>query len=466
MAELLLAHSLHLGLDPRGAADRSPHPPLGLLVTAAELLRQGLDVAVYDGTFGRVEDFAAALAGHRPRRVAILADPHNISQKMCLTVWREAAQRMIGMAHDVGATVLVAGPDVTDHPAQYAREGVTVVIGEHDTAVEAWARGEAPPPGRTTRPALTGLPFPAWDRVDMEAYAAMWRAAHGHWELNVSTARGCPFRCNWCAKPTWGRRYTVRPAEEVWAEIDEARRRYRPDRIWFTDDIFGVHKDWLARFADLASPNPLPFRCQSRADLLGDAHVVRDLARAGAAEVWLGAESGSDSVLLAMDKDGTVAEIREAARLLREHGIRTGLFLQLGYPGESVEDVLSTVRLVRELRPDGIGVSVSYPLPGTAFFDRVVGPNAADAADARWSGSMENRLLFSSPYPQGFYDAAREVLRAEHAVARFMTRPTLRGAARLPWHLGRWPVERARLWALGREPTHSRTPHPDRTRDP
>ncbi|MSP54612.1 MAG: B12-binding domain-containing radical SAM protein [Myxococcales bacterium] len=454
MADLLVAHSLHLALDPQAAAERKPHPPLGTLVTAAELEREGHDVAVYDGTFGRPEDFEQALAGHRPRKVAILADPHNISQKMCLSVWREAALVMVGAARGMGADVLVAGPDVSDHPDLYrggvgrdeADPGITVVEGEHDTAVAAWAKGDPVSPGRRVRSNLAGLPFPAWSRAPMDRYAAAWRAAHGHWELNVSTARGCPYRCNWCAKPTWGRRYTVRPADEVWAEIMELRERYRPDRLWFTDDIFAIQRPWLARYAELAASDPMPFRCLSRADLLTDPEAVKELARAGAVEVWLGAESGSDAVLNAMDKDGTVDEIRTATRLLRKNGIRTGFFLQLGYPGERYEDVMSTVRMVRDLRPDEIGVSVSYPLPGTVFWDRVMaGRSAADAASARWAGSMENRVLFASPLNQGCYDAAREVMRAEHALARFAAKPTWRGAARVPWHLGRWPAERMRL---------------------
>jgi hypothetical protein len=112
---------------------------------------------------------------------------------------------------------------------------------------------------------------------------------------------------------------------------------------------------------------------------------------------------------------------------------------------------MSTIRMVRELKPAEIGVSVSYPLPGTAFFDTVMaGRPAAEVPNARWSGSMENRLLFASPFPQGFYDAAREVLRTEHALARFVSQPTVRRLVRLPWHLGRWPVERAKVWALGR----------------
>ena len=447
MASLLVAHNLHEALDPRGAAERKPYPPLGPLLTVAELARAGHDVAFYDGTFGAVTDFQAALDGHRPTRVAILADPHNVSQKMCLSVWRTAALEMVRMARAIGAEVLVAGPDVSDHPSVYAASGVTTVVGEHDDAVLRWASGGDVGSGRQSpRSNLDRLPLPAWERVDLRRYAQVWRAAHGVWEMNVSTARGCPFRCNWCAKPTWGRRYTVRSPEEVWAEITALRERYQPDRIWFTDDIFGIQKDWLARFAALAAPNPIPFRCLSRADLLTDPAVVQNLARAGAVEVWLGAESGSDRVLTAMDKDGTVDEIRTAAKLLHNYGIQTGFFLQLGYPGEGYAELMQTIRLVRELQPQQIGISVSYPLPGTVFWERTLAGGDAPA-DARWAGSMENRVLFQSPFPQAFYDAAREVLRSEHAITRFSRAPTLSGALRLPWHLGRWPVYRARIWS-------------------
>lgn len=462
MARLLVAHSLHAALDPRGAAERKPFPPLGPLVTVAELERAGHDVAFYDGTFGQVQDFAAALAGHRPRHVAIVADPHAIAQKMCLSVWRDAMREMTRLARSAGAEVLVAGPDVSDHPEAYAGDGVTVVVGEHDDAVLAWAAGGTVDRARRApRAELAGLAQPAWDRVDLGRYRQVWRQAHGYWELNVSTARGCPYRCNWCAKPTWGRRYAVRPADEVWAEVDALRRRANPDRVWFTDDIFAVRRPWLDRYAALASRDPMPFRALSRADLLTDPAAARALAAAGAVEIWLGAESGSDTVLAAMDKDGTVAEIRAATTHLRAAGIRVGFFLQLGYPGETYADLMATVRMVRELAPDAIGVSVSYPLPGTAFWERTLG-GSADAASARWSGSMENRVMYASPFPQAVYDHARELLRAEHAMLQLRRAPSARAALRLPYHVGRWPLHRARLWAA----RHADRERLDRDADP
>jgi anaerobic magnesium-protoporphyrin IX monomethyl ester cyclase len=452
MADPLLAHNFHPALDPTARAAGKPYPPLGTLVSAAEALRRGVDLAVYDPTFSADPAlFEAALDGHRPTRVALLMDPHAIPQKMCTTGMRAAAVTMVRAAKARGAEVLVAGPDVSDHPEHYADADV-VVLGEHDRAFLDWIDGGGVTgviPRGSPRADLAGLPFPAWERVDMAMYASRWRARHGYWEANVSTARGCPYRCNWCAKPTWGRTYHVRPVENVVAEVEALRSRYQPDRLWFTDDIFAIKPAWLAAYRAAVQPRPLPFRCLTRVDLVKDPTYVRDLAEAGCVEVWVGAESGSDAVLERMDKDASVEEIRRASALLRDHGIRRGFFLQLGYPGETAADVDRTLAMVRELKPEEIGVSVSYPLPGTVFHERTKHRLRA----SNWAESMENRLLFDADYPQAFYDAAREVLRAEHAMIRFtpeLSRRGLRRAAGVAWHVARWPVERGKMRWFGR----------------
>ena len=106
---------------------------------------------------------------------------------------------------------------------------------------------------------------------------------------------------------------------------------------------------------------------QSRCDLM-TRDTVEALRRAGCAEVWMGAESGSQRILDAMDKGSRVQDIYRARENLRRHGIRACFFLQFGYPGETWNEIEETIRMVRETRPDDIGVSVSYPLPGTRFY--------------------------------------------------------------------------------------------------
>jgi radical SAM superfamily enzyme YgiQ (UPF0313 family) len=272
--------------------------------------------------------------------------------------------------------------------------------------------------------------------------------------MNVAASRGCPWRCNWCAKPTWGRGYRARPAEAVAAEVAALRAR-GVDRIAFTDDVFALKPGWLRSYAQASRGAALPYRCLTRADLLQDAAFARDLAASGCDEVWIGAESGSDAVLAAMDKDGTVAEIERAAANLAAHGIRRGFFLQLGYPGESMADVDATIAMVRRVRPEAIGVSVSYPLPGTVFHDRV----ASRMRKRNWDASMTNEVLFQTDLPQQYYDAVRELLRAEHAIVGFrpvLSRQGARRALALARHAGAWLGAEARI-ARYRLPSKART---------
>ncbi|HKH46533.1 MAG TPA: radical SAM protein, partial [Thermoanaerobaculia bacterium] len=129
--------------------------------------------------------------------------------------------------------------------------------------------------------------------------------------------------------------------------------------------------------------------------------------RAGCVEAWLGAESGSQKILDAMDKGLRVEETVEATLRLRAAGIRACWFLQFGYPGETFEDILETVRLMRETLPDDIGVSVSYPLPGTRFHDMV----AAELGDkTHWADSNDLAMMFQGTYQTPFYRKLRQVV--------------------------------------------------------
>ena len=148
---------------------------------------------------------------------------------------------------------------------------------------------------------------------------------------------------------------------------------------------------------------------QSRVDLM-TLDTVRALRRAGCAEVWLGIESGSQRILDAMDKGTRVEQIAKARDNLRSEGIRACYFLQFGYQGEAWEDIQKTVNLVRNTRPDDIGVSVSYPLPGTKFFDRV---RSQLSEKTNWSDSEDLSMMFQGAYTDEFYRALHNALHAQ-----------------------------------------------------
>jgi radical SAM superfamily enzyme YgiQ (UPF0313 family) len=139
------------------------------------------------------------------------------------------------------------------------------------------------------------------------------------------------------------------------------------------------------------------------------------LAESGAETVWMGAESGSQKVLDAMDKGITVDQIGRATRLLKKHGIRVGFFLQFGYPGEGKKDIDDTIRMVMDLMPDEIGVSVSYPLPGTPFYDRV---RSELKSKQNWRDSDDLAMMFRNTYRPAFYKALHRYMHSRFAIER------------------------------------------------
>jgi anaerobic magnesium-protoporphyrin IX monomethyl ester cyclase len=186
------------------------------------------------------------------------------------------------------------------------------------------------------------------------------------------------------------------------------KRHFAPDHIWFADDIFGFRADWVQAFARAASAGggAVPFTIQTRADLISPA-MAAALREAGCQEAWLGAESGSQKVLDAMNKGVQVAEIHTARARLKAEGIRVGFFIQLGYLGEQLEDILATRELIDTACPDDIGISVSYPLPGTVFYEQV---KAQLGAKTHWQDSNDLAMMFQGTYGSEFYRAVRDLL--------------------------------------------------------
>jgi anaerobic magnesium-protoporphyrin IX monomethyl ester cyclase len=148
--------------------------------------------------------------------------------------------------------------------------------------------------------------------------------------------------------------------------------------------------------------------------------------------VWLGAESGSQKVLDAMDKGIRVAQIEDASGLLHAAGIEVGFFLQFGYPGETHADIALTHAMVRRCQPDDIGISVSYPLPGTPFYERV---RAQLGLKQNWVDSEDLTPMYHATFSPEFY---RVLHRATHAEFRVLKASRVWATLHRPWHL-RWP---------------------------
>ncbi|MGA3187690.1 MAG: radical SAM protein [Bryobacteraceae bacterium] len=429
MIDVLLTHSNHVYYDRKQVTKMQPYPPLQTLLAAAALRERGISVALCDVTLNPPEQgFAQALDSHQPRLVIVCEDDFNFLTKMCLGRNRELAFSMAAAARAQGVTIAAHGSDASDHVLEYLNAGFdSILIGEVETTLIELAEGQprdsirglayrdsssvrhnAP---RELRTDLAALPLPAWDLVDMDQYRRAWKEAHGYFSLNMVSSRGCPYRCNWCAKPIYGNRYHARPPLSVATEMLHLKQTFQPDHIWFADDIFALSPKWTRAFADAVEGlgAQVPFKMQSRCDLM-TRETADTLRRAGCAEVWMGAESGSQQILDAMDKGTRVKDIYRAAENLRAQGIRACFFLQFGYPGETWAEIEETIRMVRETRPDDIGVSVSYPLPGTRFYEQV---SAQLGRKSNWSDSADLAMMFRGAYSSEFYRALADAMHTE-----------------------------------------------------
>lgn len=477
--DVLIGQAYFLRFDPKLWTARQPYAPLGSLYAAACARQDGYDVAFFDAMLATSEDeWAAALDRRAPRLAVLFEDSFNYLSKLCLLRMREAAVTMIGAARDRGIPIVVAGSDATDHPDLYLDAGADVVMtGEAEAtlldilAVYSGRRADAivdvpgvclrDDRGRLVRTAerpfirdLDALPRPAWDLVDIERYRAVWQRHHGYFSMSLATTRGCPYHCNWCAKPIYGQRYAARTPESVAAEISWLQATYAPDHLWIVDDIFGLKPGWIERFATLLSRQgtKIPYKALLRADGVTEA-IAAALAASGCRTAWIGAESGSQRVLDAMEKGIRTDEIADATRRLRAQGIEVGFFLQFGYPGETIDDIQRTLQMVHTCAPDDIGVSVSYPLPGTTFFERV---KAQLGAKRNWVDSNDLAPMYASTYPPAFYRALHTLVHREFRARRawMLLRDVVDSPRRLSWRvvreIGSGAMQRLRLGGLRR----------------
>ena len=439
--DVLIGQAYSLRFDPKLWSAQQPYPPLGALYAAACARASGYRVGLFDAMLASSEaEWTVALERHRPRFAVLYEDNFNYLTKMCLLRMRDAALAMIEAARARGIPTIVAGSDATDHPATYLDAGaIAVVAGEGElTLVEVLdsltgkrGGGLQSIPGVCVRDEqghlrrsssrsvirdLDSLPMPAWDLVDVGRYQSIWRRHHGYFSMNLVTTRGCPYHCNWCAKPIYGQRYTVRSPEHVVDEIAWLKQTFAPDHLWIADDIFGLKPGWIETFARLLQEGQaaIPFKCLLRADQVTPG-VAAALRAAKCRTVWIGAESGSQRILDAMEKGTRVEQIAVASRRLHDAGIEVGFFLQFGYPGEARDDIELTLQMVRDCRPDDIGVSVSYPLPGTTFYQRV---QAQLGRKQNWVDSNDLAMMYRATYVPDFYRALHAFVHAEFRARR------------------------------------------------
>jgi radical SAM superfamily enzyme YgiQ (UPF0313 family) len=420
---LLLTHGYFLFEDAKEQAIMKPYAPLGILYLSSHLRSRGFNVDIYDSTFGSKQELFSILDDGPPGALGIYAN----------LMTRRNALEIIGRAKASGWKVILGGPEPLNYADEYLWSGADVIVsGEGEVPLEmllgnnfdesAWPQI----PGISFRSAdgtvvrtppatlikdLDAQPWPDRERIAIERYLDVWRTHHGTGSVSLITARGCPYQCNWCSHSVYGKTHRRRSPRSVVDEVEWILNRYDPEMIWLADDVFTIHHGWLFDYAAEMRRRGVsrPFECITRADRMNE-KVAAVLAELGCFRVWIGSESGSQRILNAMQRGVTVEQVQAAVASCKRNGIQTGMFLMWGYDGEEIEDIEATVTHVKRCRPDVFFTTVSYPIKGTPYFDRVASRLVSIAG---WQESTDRDFRLKGRHSRRFYQYADELLRSE-----------------------------------------------------
>jgi radical SAM superfamily enzyme YgiQ (UPF0313 family) len=186
--------------------------------------------------------------------------------------------------------------------------------------------------------------------------------------------------------------------------------------VWVSDDVFTINHNWIRDYAAEMSRRGLriPFECISRADRL-NAEMLDLLAELGCFRVWIGSESGSQRILDAMDRGVKVEQVQQAVALTRERGIESGMFLMWGYEGEELEDIEATIKHVSTTKPDIFFTTVSYPIKGTPYYNKI---SDRLVQLKPWDVGSDREIKIKGRHSRTFYSYADKLLRDEVQLAR------------------------------------------------
>jgi anaerobic magnesium-protoporphyrin IX monomethyl ester cyclase len=434
-------------------------PPLGLLYVASALRDAGHQVTVFDEDPRTRLDLSARVAALRPELVGLSF------MTMCWDRARDLAQDLRARLPD--AWLIAGGPHPTAEPLATVTdfELDAVVVGEGEvTAVELALALESGAslvavPGVVTRDGagpdrvfiddLDQLSFPARDLLGHEPYLRPPGLIRGYASSRIASmlaGRGCVFKCTFCeSHRQLGTRVRIRSVANVMAELELLVERDRIRGMYWVDDVFTHHREWLLELCDalVAKDWDLKWGCQARVTAV-DGALLRAMKRAGCVQVDFGVESGSDRVLKSMHKGITSAAVVDAFAMTKAVGLRTGASFIIGSPGETEEDLAATAALADRIRSDWTVFFYSTPYPGS---DLGRTARTHDEAWPEWGEDWNNRVgpvpIAQGSLPREILVQARSDLQNRHfrrnylrirnvpfmlRLARTLRRPTVRRA--------------------------------------
>jgi radical SAM superfamily enzyme YgiQ (UPF0313 family) len=425
--KILFTHGYFLSEDAKELQIMRPYVPLGILYISAFLEKHGYENDVFDSTFSTLDKLKEQLITTKPNVVAIYT---NLMTKLnVLKIIKYIKSEPL--LNDT--KIILGGPEVRNHTENFLNYGADfIIIGEgEETTLElinaikildastplsiaiSNIKGLAylengkviTTPERALIKDINVLPFPAREKISFTPYLNGWKTHHGYSMMSINTMRGCPYTCKWCSRAVYGGTYRRRSPQLVAQEMKQIKDTYNPDMIWFVDDVFTIHHKWLREFAEEVKKVDavIPYEIISRADRLNE-EVIKTLKESGCFRVWVGAESGSQKIIDAMDRRVDVMQTRQMIQLAKHHGLEAGTFIMLGYPGETKEDIKETIEHLVQSNPSQYTITIAYPIKGTELYNEV--KNEFLDQSLEWETSTDRDIDFKRTYSKQYYQFA------------------------------------------------------------
>ena len=390
---LLLNPPMHYGAyndAGRLYVDKS-YPPLGLGYIAAVLEKEGYDVKLIDMIDTSFEDAEKILRREKPQVVGISCN---------LTDFRWGAFKLAQIAKTVDPDVVVVlGGSHATHLYKQILENFPVDIivrfegefaflevvkgletGFSLNAIKGIAyRDKEGAVITEDRPAiadLDSLPFPAYHFFDFDQYvhysSPVKFKGKNVSELkssNMMASRGCPYNCNYCSIATFWHSCRFRTIDNVVDEIQYLRDRFAVTHFNFFDDAFTLNKIRVEKICQeiIRRKLDISWECVTRVDFVSD-DMLEWMKKAGCLSISYGVESGSPTVLKAVNKKQTLAQIIRAFQMTHKHGILAYILLMVGNPNESDHSIDETIDMLRIIKPDKIRTTLTMVYPATDLY--------------------------------------------------------------------------------------------------
>jgi radical SAM superfamily enzyme YgiQ (UPF0313 family) len=363
-------------------------PPQGLCYLAAIARDMGYSVEIIDAhALGLDEEqLAGTILERAPDYVGFTAPT--------MLVGNAGRTAELVKSKNSGITVIIGGPHLTAMPEETMDRFKAFdmgVVGEGERTISellsAFEKGDSPgeikglvyrenggiklTPSRGFIENIDELPLPAWDllphltRYYRQSIVRIDRMP----SVSITTSRGCPSKCIFCARNVFGNTCRAYTAQKVMKIIDYLKKEYKIKGLSIEDENFLAYRKRLKNFCNLLIERKenLSWSCAGRVDMVSS-EILKLMKKAGCWEISFGIESGSQPILDFIKKGITLEGIREAVSLTHDAGIKAGGYFIAGHPGETVNTLREKMQFARSIKLDSFQIAFMCPFPGTELY--------------------------------------------------------------------------------------------------